>query len=96
MASCSFDNKTGIWAEDSKKRKRISKQEQQKSKSEVINIYSSKDYFLKEIPPTKNVNLTKAKKNSSWKMSGLNLQNFFGNIYLFSCLGGLAIIYLDP
>ena len=46
LASCSFDNKTGIWAEDSKKRKRISKQEQQKSKSEVINIYSSKDYFL--------------------------------------------------
>ena len=45
LASCSFDNKTGIWAEDSKKRKRISKQEQQKSKSEVINIYSSKDYF---------------------------------------------------
>ena len=82
LASCSFDNKTGIWAEDSKKRKRISKQEQQKSKSEVINIYSSKDYFLKEIPPTKNVNLTKAKKNSSWKMPGLNLQNFFGNIYL--------------
>ena len=82
LASCSFDNKTGIWAEDSEKRKRISIQEQVKSKSEVINVYSSKDYLSKEISPTKMVNLTKAKKNSSWKMHGLNLQNFFGNIYL--------------
>ena len=82
LASCSFDNKTGIWAEDSEKRKRISIQEQEKSKSEVINVYSSKDYLSKEISPTKMVNLTKAKKNSSWKMPGLNLQNFFGNIYL--------------
>jgi len=80
--NCSFDNKTGIWTEDSKKIKRISKQEQQRNKSEVINVYSSKNYLLKEIPPTKSVILTKARKNSSWKMAGLNLQNFFGNIYL--------------
>jgi len=82
LASCSFDNKTGIWTGDSKKKKKILKQEQQINKSEVINVYSTKDYFSKEILPTKRVNLTKAKKNSSWKMSGLNLQNFFGNIYL--------------
>jgi outer membrane protein assembly factor BamB len=81
-ANCSLDNKTGIWTEDSKNRKRISKQEEQRSKSEIINVYSSKGSFLKEIPPTKRINLTKPKKNSSWKMSGLNLQNFFGNIYL--------------
>ena len=48
----------------------------------IVKIYSSEDSYSEEIPATKNVVLTTPKRNSSWLMSGLNLQNFLGNIYL--------------
>ena len=83
FANCSFDNKTGIWSGDEKEKKRIAELEkQQKEKIEVKKIYSQENIYSKEISATKNAILTKPRKNSSWKMSGLNLQNFLGNIYL--------------
>jgi len=92
--NCSLDNKTGIWTGDTKEKKRFSmsekklksekKQDTEKSTLEdkVIKVYSSKGYFSKEISVSKKINLTKAKRNSSWKMSDFNFQNFSGNIYL--------------
>ena len=82
VANCSFDRKSGIWSgyEDEKK-KASELEKEQKRVIDVIKVTSSKVY-LKEIPPTKSINLTIPRTNSSWKMAGLNLQNFFGNIYL--------------
>ena len=81
FAGCSFSNKAGIWSE--KEKSRISKLEkEQKRQTEVVKVYTSKVTSLEEIPAVKSVSLTEPKTNLSWKMSGLNLQNFVGNIYL--------------
>ena len=83
FASCSFDNKSGIWSGGEKAKKKVSKLEkEQKRVIDVVKVYTSETFFSKEIPAVKSVNLTKPKTNSFWKMSGLNLQNFVGNIYL--------------
>jgi len=83
FVSCSFDNKTGIWnANEEKKRKNSELEKEKKRKLEVVTIYTSKNVYSKEISSIENIILTTPKKNSSWKMSGLNLQNFIGNIYL--------------
>ena len=83
FASCSFDNKSGIWSGSEKEKKRVSELEkEQKRVIEVVKIYTSESFYSKEIPAVKNVNLTEPKTNSSWKTSNLNLQNFLGNIYL--------------
>ena len=83
LPNCSFDKKTGIWSGSDKEKKRISELERkQKEKVEVVNIYSYGNEFVREIKANKNINLTKPKKISSWRMSGLNLQNNLGNIYL--------------
>ena len=84
FVSCSFDNRTGIWSGDEREKVRVSEleKEQQKRKKQVVKIYSSKDFFSKEISTVKNVSLSEPKKNTSWEMSGFNLQNFTGNIYL--------------
>ena len=83
FASCSFDNKSGIWSGSEKAKKKASKLEkEQRRVIDVVKVYTSETFFSKEIPAVKSVNLTKPKTNSFWKMSGLNLQNFVGNIYL--------------
>ena len=83
FASCSFDNKSGIWSGSEKEKKKVSKLEkEQRRVIDVVKVYTSETFFSKEIPAVKSVNLTKPKTNSFWKMSGLNLQNFVGNIYL--------------
>jgi len=83
VASCSLDNKSGIWSGSKKEKKRISELEkEQKSIVDVVKIYTSESFYSKEIPAVKSISLTEPKTNSSWKMSGLNIQNFVGNIYL--------------
>ena len=83
LTNCSFDNKTGIWSGIENEKKRILDLEnKQNRKIEVVKIYTQETIFDKEIVSTKRVVLTEVKKNSSWQMSGLNLQNFLGNIYL--------------
>ena len=83
FASCSFDNKSGIWSGSEVEKKRISELEkEQNRKIDVVKIYSTKSIFLKEIPAVKSISLIEPKTNSSWKMSGFNPQNFLGNIYL--------------
>ena len=79
---CSFDNKTGLWK--SKEKERISEIEkkQKQDKKEIVKIFSSSNIILKEVPAIKKINLKKPKKNLSWQMKGLNLQNSIGNIYL--------------
>ena len=83
ISSCSFDDKTGIWSGGKKEKKRISLLQKEQSKIiDITKVYSSDDFYPKEITLDKNISLSKPKKNSSWKMSGLNRQNFLGNIYL--------------
>ena len=82
FASCSF-HKSGIWTGDKKEKKKVSKLEKEQRRIiDVVKIYTSESFYSKEIPAVKSISLTEPKTNSSWKMSGLNLQNFVGNIYL--------------
>ena len=83
LNNCSFDNKTGIWGDSEKEKRKISELEKkQKQILDVEKIYSSYKIYLKEVPLTENISLSIPKKNLSWKMSSLNHQNFLGNIYL--------------
>ena len=83
MTNCSFDNKTGIWSGDKKEKRRIEElHKKQKDILEVVKIYTSEDTFKKEIFASSEINLTQAATNDSWTMSGLNLQNFQGHLYL--------------
>ena len=83
FVSCSFDNKSGIWSGSEKEKKRVSELEKkQNSVIDIVKVYTSETLYSKEIPAVKNIDLTEPKTNSSWKMSGSNLQNFVGNIYL--------------
>ena len=83
FASCSFDNKSGIWGGSEKEKIRVAELEkEQKLIIDVVRVYTSESTPSKEIPAVKSISLTEPKTNSSWKMSGLNLQNFVGNIYL--------------
>ena len=83
LVNCSFDNKTGIWSGSKKEKRRISELEkEQKQPKVVVNIYSSKSVYSKEISLTKKISISNPRKNLSWRMSSLNQQNFLGNIYL--------------
>ena len=83
LSNCSFDDKTGIWGGSEKEKRRISELEkEQKQIIDIERVYSSEDIYNDEIPLTKDISLSKSKKNQSWQMSGLNHQNFLGNIYL--------------
>ena len=83
LIGCSFDNKTGIWSGSEEEQQRIADLErEQKQLLEVVKIYSTEDFFSEEIYSNKQISLNQPKKNSSWQMSGLNLQNFIGNVYL--------------
>ena len=83
FASCSFDNKSGIWSGSKKEKKKVSELEKEQSRIiDVVKVYTSESFYSKEIPAVKSVSLTEPKTNSSWEMSSLNLQNFVGNIYL--------------
>ena len=83
IINCSFDDKTGIWSGSKKEKKRIYQLEKEQRKIiDVTKIYSSDDVYSKEISLDQNISLSKPKKNLSWGMSGLNHQNFLGNIYL--------------
>jgi len=85
LVNCSFDTKTGIWsgAEDEMKRIIELEKEQVKNKN-IKKIYSSKNIYYIEKILTDKITLSQPKKNLSWKMPGLNNQNFLGNIYLSS------------
>ena len=83
ITNCSFDDKTGIWSGGKKEKKRISQLEKEQRKIiDVTKIYSSDNVYSKEIALNQNISLSNPKKNLSWEMSGLNHQNFLGNIYL--------------
>ena len=82
FVSCSF-HKSGIWTGDEKEKKKVSELEKEQRRIiDVVKVYTSESFYSKEIPAVKSISLTEPKTNSSWKMSGLNLQNFVGNIYL--------------
>ena len=78
---CSFDNRTGIWSGSEEERRKALKILEQQNK-ELITIYSSEKEPLQEVAAIKSVKLSSPKEKKSWKMSGQNLQNFTGNIYL--------------
>ena len=79
LANCSFDNKTGIWDGDKEEKKL---EEKEKRKEHLVKIYSSENVYSTEISATKSITLTEPKRNPSWEMAGLNLQNFIGHLYL--------------
>ena len=83
LNSCSFDTKTGIWGDSEKEKVRISELEKkQKNIVDKYKVYSSENLYEEEVNLSKNIVLSKPRKNLSWEMSGLNYQNFLGNIYL--------------
>ena len=83
LTNCSFDNKTGIWSSEKLEKERVSAiEKQQKSILDTVKLYSSENKYTQIIQAKNKINLSKAKKNIDWKMSGLNLQNFIGNLYL--------------
>ena len=83
LPNCSFDTKTGIWSGAEDERKRIIELEKEQIKeTNRRKVYSSKTTYFKEKILTKKISLSKPKKNLSWETSGLNNQNFLGNIYL--------------
>ena len=84
LNNCSFDKKSGIWKGSEKEKRRVSELEKkQKEIIDVEKIYSSSEnIILKEKSLIKNIKLSQPNKNLSWKMTGLNHQNFLGNIYL--------------
>ena len=83
FASCSFDNKSGIWSGSKKEKRRIAELEkEQKRIIDVVKVYTSTNLYSKEISAVKNVNLTEPKTNSSWKMPGLKPSKFYWK-YLF-------------
>ena len=83
FSGCSLDKKTGMWDGYEKQKERINflRKERQKL-SNTVNIYSTQDFVSQEIPPKKAIVLSPPEKNSSWKMSGYNLQNDVGHKYL--------------
>jgi len=81
LVNCSFDDKTGIWTGTEKEEKRISQLEENQNRN-IVNIYSSEVIYDREMPLDKTISISNPKNNISWKMSGLNHQNFLGNIYL--------------
>ena len=82
FANCSFHNTAGIWGGEKEEKRIAGLEKEQKENIKVVKVYSSENIYAKEISSAKSVNLNKPKKNSSWEMSSLNLQNFIGNIYL--------------
>jgi outer membrane protein assembly factor BamB len=82
FTSCSLDTKTGIWSGiDAEKRKALRIQRAQSE--QIFKVYSSDEIApLKEKVGTKKVILSKPVKNNSWNMSGLNLQNNSGNLFI--------------
>ena len=83
LVNCSFDTKTGIWTGEKNERKKVAELEKEQiRKKNIEKIYSIGNVYSLEKTLTKKIILSKPKKNSSWKMSGLNQQNFLGNIYL--------------
>jgi len=83
LVNCSFDTKTGIWSgEEVEKRKVVELEKEQIRQKNIKKIYSIGDEYSLEKTLTKKIILSKPQKNSSWQMSGLNHQNFLGNIYL--------------
>ena len=83
LVNCSFDNKTGIWSGEEKEKRRITELEKEQNQIiDIVNVYSSESIYSKEASLTKNISISNSKKNLSWKMHGLNHQNFLGNIYL--------------
>ena len=83
LVNCSFDTKTGIWTgEKNEKKKIVELEKEQIRKKNIEIIYSTGKVYSLEKTLTKKISLSKPKKNLSWKMPGLNQQNFLGNIYL--------------
>ena len=81
ITSCSFGDKTGIWSGNKIEKERLAELEK-RANIEIVKLYTHENTYSKEVSTIKNIILTPPKKNFSWKMSGLNLQNFRGNIFL--------------
>ncbi|RUA13678.1 MAG: hypothetical protein DSY28_02265, partial [Alphaproteobacteria bacterium] len=59
FASCSFDNKSGIWSGSEKEKGRIAELErEQKRIIDVVRVYTSETIPSKEIPAVKSISLT--------------------------------------
>jgi len=83
ISGCSFDSKTGIWDGEDDERIKISDLEKrQKEIIDIYKVYTSNKTYSKEVSLSEQILLSNPKKNLSWEMSGLNHQNFLGNIYL--------------
>ena len=85
LSNCSFDskNRSGVWSGAEAERNRVVRLEKEQVEKNINKkIFTSKSRYIEEKFLNSIINLSKPKKNSSWKMSGLNHQNLLGNIYL--------------
>lgn len=83
ILNCSFDKKTGFWSGSDNEKKRLSElRKEERAQLKRIKVYSSDTIFNEEITPANSVELTKPDNVKFWTMSGKNLQNFLGHIYL--------------
>jgi len=83
LNSCSFDGVTGIWDGGEEERRRLFELEkEQRRVLEIEKIYSSDNVFSKEIPLSRDIDISKPLNNHSWNTTNLNNQNFIGNLYL--------------
>jgi len=81
--NCSFDTKTGIWSGSEDEKKRIIELEKEQIKeTNRRKVYSSTTNFFKEKKLSKKIKLSAPINYESWLMSGMNNQNYLGNIYL--------------
>jgi len=89
LNNCSFDKKSGIWSGYEEEIKRVAELE---AENKIISskIITSEDEFSKVVPISSIITLDSPQSNSSWPMSGLNLQNSSGNLYF----PGLKSIFL--
>ncbi len=82
LTSCSFNNVGSIWTgidEEKRKALRILREQD----DEIVKVYSSDEVLpTVEKKRIKNITLGQPLKNSSWTMTGLNLQNNSGNLFI--------------
>jgi len=72
LFECSFDNKTGIWAD---------KQKSKTANTTLIKLSDDQNKFEKELNPKLTINInSKVKTNKKWTMSGLNYSNLISHL----------------
>ena len=83
LNNCSLDNKTGIWNDSDKEKKKVEDLIKEQNKVvKIKQIYSSDKPYKMEKISSKLIIPSKVKNNLSWIMTGSNYENDLQNIML--------------